>query len=82
VSPRLKRLGSRDVLRILGLFGFEVQRTRGSHATLARTTAAGERQLLTVPLHKEVAPGTLQAIFRQAAKYVPAAELRRHFYTQ
>ena len=81
MTPRLKRLGSREVLRILGLFGFEVQRTRGSHATIARTTTTGERQVLTVPLHKELAPGTLLAIFRQAAKFVDAGELREHFYS-
>ena len=81
MSPRLKRLESRDVLRILGLFGFEVQRTRGSHATLVRTTSAGDRQVLTVPLHKEIAPGTLVAIYRQAAKFVAPEDLRTHFYS-
>ena len=82
MTPRLERLGSRDVLRILRLFGFEVQRTRGSHATLVRTTSAGERQVLTIPLHKEIAAGTLHAIFRQAAKFVAAEELQKHFYTR
>jgi predicted RNA binding protein YcfA (HicA-like mRNA interferase family) len=82
VTPRLKRLGSRDVLSILRLFGFEVQRTRGSHATLVRTMSTGERQVLTIPLHKAIAPGTPHAIFRQAAKFVAAEELRKHFYTR
>ena len=81
MTPRLKRIGSRDVLRILRQFGFEVQRTRGNHATLTRTTTIGERQVLTVPLHKELASGTLLAIFRQAAKFVDAEELSEHFYS-
>lgn len=80
MTPRLRALGGRDVLRALTRLGFAVARTRGSHATLVRTTAAGDRQVLTVPLHKELAPGTLHAIYRQALKFVPADELRPFFF--
>jgi len=52
--------------------GFAVARTRGSHATLVRTTATRDRQILTVPIHKQLAPGTLHAIYRQALKFVSA----------
>ena len=41
---------------------------------------AGGRQTLTVPLHKELAPGTLQAIYRQALKFVAPGELRSYFF--
>ncbi len=47
-----------------------------SHAKLVRITAAGERQILTVPAHEEfVAPGTLHAICRQALRFSPAADV-------
>jgi predicted RNA binding protein YcfA (HicA-like mRNA interferase family) len=69
------------VLRALRAFGFEVVNTRGSHAKLRRVAADGSRQTLTLPLHDELAPGTLHAIYRQALRYVPANELHPHFFT-
>ncbi len=77
---RLRRLSARDVLRALGAFGFEVVSTRGSHAKLRREAPGGAPQILTVPLHKELAPGTLRAIFRQACRFIPAAELKPFFF--
>jgi predicted RNA binding protein YcfA (HicA-like mRNA interferase family) len=79
MGPRLRRLSAREVLRALQSFGFEVVSTRGSHAKLCRTVG-GCRQILTVPVHAELPPGTLHAIFRQACRYVPEAELRPWFY--
>ncbi|MBS0180784.1 MAG: type II toxin-antitoxin system HicA family toxin, partial [Nitrospira sp.] len=38
-------------------------------------------QVLTVPLHPEIDPGTLRAIFRQASRFIAEQELRPHFYT-
>lgn len=80
MAPRLRRLSAKDVLRILKSFGFEVVATRGSHAKLRRFDAAGLHETLTVPLHKELDLGTLQAIFRQAARYIPESRLRKEFY--
>ena len=79
--PRLKRLTSREVLRILGDSGFEVGSMRGSHAKLVRITATGERQALTVPMHSQLAIGTVRAIYRQAARFIPMAELRSEFFS-
>jgi len=53
---------------------------RGSHAKLVRILASGERQTLTVPTHKQLAPGTLRAIFRQALRYIPEGDLRPWFF--
>lgn len=36
---------------------------------------------LTVPLHAELDRGTLQAIYRQASRFVPEKQLRPYFYT-
>lgn len=80
MPPKLRSLGGRDVLRALGACGFVVVSTRGSHAKLRRILADGTRQTLTIPLHRTLAAGTLQAIFRQACRYVPEAELRPRFF--
>ena len=80
MSPRLRALSGRDVLRALGTLGFEVTKTRGSHAKLRRVTAEGAVQILTVPLHRSLAPGTIRAIYRQASRFVPDSELRPHFF--
>lgn len=79
---RLRQLSARDVLRALGSFGFQVVSMRGSHAKLRRVLVSGERQTLTIPLHKNLDPGTLHAIFRQSLRYVPEADLRPWFFTR
>ena len=61
-------------------FGFEVVATRGSHAKLRRVSEDGETETLTVPLHKDLDVGTIRAIYRQAARFIPEAELRSRFY--
>ena len=80
MAPRLKRLSGREVLRALGRFGFEVVATKGSHAKVRRTLPDGTRQSLTVPLHKELAPGTSRAIYRHARRFIPELELRPWFF--
>jgi predicted RNA binding protein YcfA (HicA-like mRNA interferase family) len=80
MPPRLRRLTARDVLAVLKSFGFEVVATRGSHAKLRRVTMDDERQTLTVPLHKDLDLGTIRAIYRQATRFIPEAELRTWFY--
>ena len=81
MAPRLRRLGGRELVRILVSLGFEVASTRGSHLKLVRLGGKGERQVLTIPMHRDLAPGTVRAVFRQAGKYLPEGELRRHFYS-
>ena len=78
--PRLRRLSSGDVLRILQRFGFAVSGQRGSHAKLVRISPSGERQILSVPPHRNLATGTLHAIYRKAVRLVPSVELRQAFF--
>ena len=63
--PKLPILSGKDVMKALSQIGFVHVRTRGSHAILNKQT---ERGTLTipVPLHKEVAKGTLKSIMKQA----------------
>ncbi len=79
---RLRQLGGRDVLRALASFGFQTVSMRGSHAKLRRVLVSGEQQTLTVPMHKQLAPGTLHAIFRQACRFVPDDNLRPWFFAK
>jgi predicted RNA binding protein YcfA (HicA-like mRNA interferase family) len=78
---RLRRLGGRDVMRALASFGFQVVVMRGSHAKLRRVLPSGERQTMTVPMHKSLASGTLHAIFRQSCRFIPEADLRPWFFS-
>ena len=78
--PRLNRLSAKQILGILQAFGFSVVSIRGSHAKLKRGIEGSPSQILTVPLHRELAPGTIQAIYRQALRFIPEQDLRPHFY--
>lgn len=82
MAPRLERLSAREVLEALGSFGFEVVQMRGSHAKLRRLLPDGRRETLTVPLHKNLALGTIQAIYRQAARFIPESNLRTWFFRE
>jgi predicted RNA binding protein YcfA (HicA-like mRNA interferase family) len=81
VPGRLRALSGADVVRALGRFGFIQLKQTGSHAKLRRRAPSGELQTLHVPLHHELRPGTLRAIFRQASEYVSPDDLRPYFYS-
>ncbi len=82
MTARLRRLSSRELIRALRDLGSEVVRVRGSHAKLARSVAGRGRQTLTIPLHDEIALGTLRAIHRQLLRYVSREEARQVFYSE
>ena len=79
--PRLKRLTSRDILRILRSFGFEVVSMKGSHAKLARAPLQGNKEILVVPMHRKMSVGTIHAIYRQACRFIPEEDLREDFFS-
>jgi len=78
----MRRLGARDVLRVLHEFGFEVTSIRGSHAKLARMNSAGRREILIVPIRRQLTVGTLHASYRQARRFVPEQDLRPRFFAE
>jgi len=80
--PRLRPLSGDEVITILGTFGFAIHSQKGSHVKLRRLTASDAVQTLTIPRHKELDRGTLRAIFRQAARFIPEEQLRDHFYSE
>ncbi len=56
-------LSGEEMIRLLKKLGYDVIRQRGSHVRMRHPAG---RDTLTVPLHKELAPGTLKAILNQA----------------
>lgn len=81
MSRKLRRMSGSDAVRALAAFGFKVVATRGSHVKLQRALQTGGQQILTIPLHRELATGTAHAIFRQAAKFIPEDDLVPWFFT-
>ena len=63
--PELRRVSGEQAVRALERLGFARVRQRGSHVILKRSTAEGEIGC-TVPLHRELAIGTLRGILKQA----------------
>ena len=63
--PELPRVSGSDVVRALARLGFREVRQRGSHVVLKRQTGEGETGAV-VPMHRELAVGTLAGILRQA----------------
>lgn len=63
--PKLKRVSGEEAIRALERLGFVRVRQRGSHVVLKRELPAGATGC-AVPLHRELAEGTLRGILRQA----------------
>jgi predicted RNA binding protein YcfA (HicA-like mRNA interferase family) len=62
---KLPRVSGADVIRALERLDFAQVRQRGSHVVLKRITAQGAIGCV-VPLHTELAVGTLRGILKQA----------------
>ena len=62
---RLRVFSGREVLKILGEFGFQDFAQRGSHIKLRRISSSGRTQTLTAPDHDEIRP-------RHASRHLPA----------
>ena len=65
MSPKLPVISGEDLIRVLRKFGYEIARQKGSHVRL-RNEAEPRRIPITVPLHKELARGTLKSILADA----------------
>jgi predicted RNA binding protein YcfA (HicA-like mRNA interferase family) len=62
VSPAPPVVSGQQAVISLGKLGFEVAGQRGSHVKLRN----GSGRVVIVPLHRELARGTLGAILRQS----------------
>ena len=65
MSPKLPLVSGEETVRVLRRLGFVPIRQRGSHMVLRKQMPDGELGCV-VPLHKELALGTLRSILRQA----------------
>ena len=63
--PDLPHLSGREIIRALEQLGFVQVRQRGSHVVMKKSTSEGNIGCV-VPLHNEVAIGTLRSILKQA----------------
>ncbi len=63
--PKLRRVSGRETIRSLERLGFVQVRQRGSHIVLKKKTLEGDVGC-AVPIHRELAIGTLRGILRQA----------------
>ena len=54
-------------MKVLNSLGYSVLRQRSSHIQLGKKTAAGEHRI-TVPLHDEIAKGTLNDIITKVSE--------------
>ena len=63
--PRLRRVSATEAIRALERLGFVQIRQRGSHVIMKKQTAEGAVGCV-VPLHRELAIGTLRGILKQA----------------
>ncbi len=63
--PKLRRASGKEVIRALERLGFVQVRQEGSHVVLRKQTPSGDVGCV-VPLHRELAIGTLRGILRQA----------------
>jgi len=61
--PKLRRISGEEAIRRLEELGFQRARQRGSHVVLKKQTA-NEEIGCVVPLHKELAIGTLRGILK------------------
>jgi predicted RNA binding protein YcfA (HicA-like mRNA interferase family) len=59
--PGLPKLSGRAVVKAFGRGGWQIARQKGSHIILVKD---GSWATLSVPDHREVAPGTLRSLIR------------------
>ena len=74
------RLSGKEVIAFCEKWDFVVSRQKGSHVNLLRVVS-DERQVLTVPNHKELDRGTLHEIFKKLQIFLPEQDLKAFFYT-
>lgn len=62
---KIPLLSGEQIVKAFQKMGFEKARQKGSHLVMKKTTPTGQIGCV-IPMHKEVARGTLRSILRQA----------------
>ena len=63
--PELRGFSGQAVVGILQRMGFDLRRSKGSHVVLRR-----DGVVCVVPMHNELAVGTLRSVLRQAGRRI------------
>ena len=63
--PRLPLVSGAEAVKAFQRLGFFVDRQRGNHVVMKKVTSEGARGCV-IPMHKEVAPGTLRSVLKMA----------------
>ncbi|MFQ6071382.1 MAG: type II toxin-antitoxin system HicA family toxin [Methanosarcinales archaeon] len=66
--PKLPVVSGEKLIKLLIKLGYEVRRQRGSHVRLRKVTNIGDHNI-TVPMHKEIAKGTLNDILASVSMW-------------
>ncbi|MCX6644847.1 MAG: type II toxin-antitoxin system HicA family toxin [bacterium] len=67
MNPKLPVISGSKAVTIFKRAGWHVDRQRGSHVVMLK---AGNNASLSIPQHRELAPGTLRALIRAAGMTV------------
>jgi len=79
---KLRILSGKEIIKFLEKNGFIIQSTHGSHVKL-KWTINDRAQTLVIPLHDEVAKGTLRDIYNQILEYLPeSSDIKNLFFTE
>ena len=65
--PKLPVVSGADAVKVFGRAGWGKDRQRGSHVIMLKK---GQIASLSIPQHKELAPGTLRSLIRAAGMTV------------
>ena len=71
---KLPIVSGEKLVKLLLNLGYEIVRQRGSHVRLRKQTEVGEHNI-TVPMHSEIAKGTLNDILSKVSNNVPKGKL-------
>lgn len=77
---KLRIISGKQLIKFLQKEGFGIEYGKGSHCKLSKIVE-GRKESITIPLHKEIAKGTLKEIFNQASRFISQDELKKYFYT-
>jgi len=79
---KLRTLSGKEIIKFLEKNHFVAHSTNGSHTKLKRIVNK-HTQTLIVPIHKQIAKGTLRDIYNQVFEYIQeSSELISFFFTE
>ena len=64
--PKQPVVSAKELIKVMAKLGYEIERQKGSHIRLRKTTAVGVHNV-TIPEHKTVAKGTLNDILTKVS---------------